>query len=55
VLLHAAVRAMRDMAAALAADDLSRAPALASFAELTSLVGLDEYDAAAERYRTDEA
>jgi 2-methylisocitrate lyase-like PEP mutase family enzyme len=51
VLLHAAVRAMQDTLAALAADDPGRAPPAASFAELTQLVGLPEYDAMAERYR----
>ena len=51
VLLHAAIRAMRDALAALAVDDPSRAPPLASFAEVTALVGLPEYDAEAERYR----
>ncbi|HUZ73303.1 MAG TPA: isocitrate lyase/PEP mutase family protein [Stellaceae bacterium] len=54
VLLHAAVRAMRDMLAALAADDPARAPPLVSFAELTALVGLPEYDDAAARYRVAE-
>jgi len=53
VLLHAAIRAMRDTLKALADDDPSRAPPLASFAELTALVGLDDYDAVAERYRVD--
>jgi 2-methylisocitrate lyase-like PEP mutase family enzyme len=51
VLLHAAIRAMRDTLGALAADDPTRAPPTASFAELTHLVGLDAYDATAERYR----
>ena len=51
LLLPAAIRAIRDMARALAADDLAHAPPAASFAELTSLVGLDAYDATAERYR----
>ncbi|HUB96022.1 MAG TPA: isocitrate lyase/PEP mutase family protein [Stellaceae bacterium] len=51
VLLHAAMRAMRDTLAALAADDPARAPPTLSFEELTSLVGLDAYDAASERYR----
>jgi 2-methylisocitrate lyase-like PEP mutase family enzyme len=54
VLLHAAIRAMRDTLAALAGDDMERAPPLASFAELTALVGLDDYDATAERYRVPE-
>jgi 2-methylisocitrate lyase-like PEP mutase family enzyme len=51
VLLHAAIRAIGDTLAALAADDPSRAPSVASFEELTSLVGLDTYDKVAERYR----
>lgn len=54
VLLHAAIRAMRQMLTALAADDEDAAPPLASFAEVTALVGLPEYDAMAERYRLPE-
>jgi 2-methylisocitrate lyase-like PEP mutase family enzyme len=54
VLLHAAIRAMRDTLQALAADDMTQAPPQASFAELTALVGLDDYDATAERYRVAE-
>ena len=54
VLLHAAIRAMQDALAALAADDPAQAPPMASFAELTALVGLPEYDATAERYRAAE-
>jgi len=54
LLLHASIRAMRDLLAALAADNLAAAPPLASFAELTNLVGLDAYDAMAERYRVPE-
>jgi 2-methylisocitrate lyase-like PEP mutase family enzyme len=54
VLLHAAVRAMADTLAALAADDPARAPPAASFAEFTRLVGLPDYDATAERYRVAE-
>jgi 2-methylisocitrate lyase-like PEP mutase family enzyme len=53
VLLHAAIHAMRDALAALAADGARRMPPLASFAEVTALVGLPQYDAMAERYRTD--
>jgi 2-methylisocitrate lyase-like PEP mutase family enzyme len=53
VLLHAAVRAMRDTLRALASDDPSGAPPLASFAELTQLVGLPDYDTTSERYRVD--
>ncbi len=45
---------MRDTLASLAADDPARAPPAVSFAELTALVGLPEYDAAAERYRVAE-
>jgi 2-methylisocitrate lyase-like PEP mutase family enzyme len=51
LLLHASIRAMRDLLAALKADDMASAPPLASFGELASLVGLDDYDAVAERYR----
>jgi 2-methylisocitrate lyase-like PEP mutase family enzyme len=51
VLLHAAIRAIGDTLAALAADDPARAPPYASFEELTSLVGLDSYDKVSERYR----
>jgi 2-methylisocitrate lyase-like PEP mutase family enzyme len=54
VLLHAAIRAMQDTLASLAADDPARAPPMASFAELTALVGLPDYDATAERYRVAE-
>ena len=54
VLLHAAIRAVRDTLSALKDDDIKRAPPQASFAELTSLVGLDQYDAMAERYRLPE-
>ncbi len=53
VLLHAAARAMRDALQALAQDDAARMPALLSFAELTDLVGLPQYDATAERYRVE--
>ena len=54
VLIHAAIRAMRDTLQALADDDMRRAPPQATFAELTALVGLDDYDATAERYRAAE-
>ena len=54
VLLHAAVKAMREALRALAADDQAKAPPLASFAEVTALVGLPAYDAMAERYRLPE-
>jgi 2-methylisocitrate lyase-like PEP mutase family enzyme len=54
VLLHAAVRATRDMLASIAADDPSLAPPVVSFAELTALVGLPEYDTTASRYRAAE-
>ncbi len=53
VLLHAAARAMSAALEALAEDDAARMPALLSFAELAGLVGLPQYDAAAERYRVD--
>jgi 2-methylisocitrate lyase-like PEP mutase family enzyme len=51
VLLHAAIHAMRAALGALAADDPARMPPLASFAEVTELVGLSDYDALVERYR----
>jgi 2-methylisocitrate lyase-like PEP mutase family enzyme len=53
VLLPAAIYAMRDTLSALKADDMSRAPPQASFDEMTGLVGLPEYNALEERYRTD--
>jgi 2-methylisocitrate lyase-like PEP mutase family enzyme len=51
VLLHAAIRAMQQTLTALKADDLASAPPLASFDEVTSLVGLPEYMAMEQRYR----
>ncbi|HXQ54059.1 MAG TPA: isocitrate lyase/PEP mutase family protein [Stellaceae bacterium] len=51
VLLHAAIRTMAGTLKALATDDPTGAPPLASFAELTALVGLPDYDETAERYR----
>jgi 2-methylisocitrate lyase-like PEP mutase family enzyme len=53
VLLHAAARAMSRALDALARDNSALMPELLSFAELTALVGLPQYDAMAERYRTD--
>ena len=53
VLLHAAARAMREALNSLAKDDPARMPPLLSFAELTGLVGLPQYDETAERYRVD--
>jgi 2-methylisocitrate lyase-like PEP mutase family enzyme len=51
VLLHAAIRAMEQTLAALKADDMAKAPPLASFDEVTSLVGLPQYLAMEQRYR----
>jgi 2-methylisocitrate lyase-like PEP mutase family enzyme len=51
VLLPAAIRAMQTALAALVADDLQAAPPLASFEEVTRLVGLPEYNALEARYR----
>jgi 2-methylisocitrate lyase-like PEP mutase family enzyme len=51
VLLPAAIRAMQSALAALLADDPQSGPPLASFEEVTSLVGLPEYAALEERYR----
>lgn len=53
IVLHAAIRAMRDTLAALKADDMSKAPPLASFDELTQLVGLPDYNALEMRYRSE--
>jgi oxaloacetate decarboxylase len=51
VLLPAAIKAMQSALAALVADDPQSGPPLASFEEVTSLVGLPEYAALEERYR----
>jgi 2-methylisocitrate lyase-like PEP mutase family enzyme len=52
VLLHAAVRALRDTLSALKADDMTKAPPQVAFDELTKLVGLNDYNALETRYRT---
>ncbi|MDB5405336.1 MAG: carboxyvinyl-carboxyphosphonate phosphorylmutase [Rhodospirillales bacterium] len=51
VLLPAAIKAMQSALTALVADDLQSAPPLASFEEVTGLVGLPEYLEFEERYR----
>ena len=51
VLLHAAIRAMQQTLKALQADDMASAPPLASFDEVTSLVGLPDYVTTEQRYR----
>jgi len=51
VLLHAAVRAMQQTLKALKADDMTSAPPLAAFDEVTRLVGLPDYLALEQRYR----
>lgn len=51
VLLHAAIRAMQQTLKALKADDMGSAPPLASFDEVTSLVGLNDYMAEEQRYK----
>ncbi|HUK60600.1 MAG TPA: isocitrate lyase/PEP mutase family protein [Stellaceae bacterium] len=53
VLMHAAARAVTQALGALAHDNPAEMPELLSFAELTALVGLPQYDAMAERYRVD--
>lgn len=52
--LPAMIRAMQQMAAAIVADDMSLAPPAVSFPDMLRLVGLDEYEAASERYRLPE-
>jgi 2-methylisocitrate lyase-like PEP mutase family enzyme len=52
VLVHAAVRAMQQTLKALQADDMASAPPLASFDEVTSLVGLPDYLSLEQRYKT---
>jgi 2-methylisocitrate lyase-like PEP mutase family enzyme len=52
VLLHAAIRAMQQALKAVKDDDMASAPPLASFDEVTSLVGLPDYVAMEQRYRT---
>ncbi len=51
VLLHAAIRAMQQTLKALKADDMASAPPLASFDEVTNLVGLADYMAMEQRYK----
>jgi 2-methylisocitrate lyase-like PEP mutase family enzyme len=51
VLLHAAIHAMQQTLAALKVDDMASAPPLASFDEVTSLVGLPDYMTLEQRYR----
>jgi 2-methylisocitrate lyase-like PEP mutase family enzyme len=52
VLIHAAVKAMQQTLKALRADDMASAPPLASFDEVTGLVGLNDYVALEQRYKT---
>jgi 2-methylisocitrate lyase-like PEP mutase family enzyme len=51
VLLHAAIRAMQQTLKALKEDDMASAPPLASFDEVTRLVGLNDYLAQEQRYK----
>jgi 2-methylisocitrate lyase-like PEP mutase family enzyme len=51
VLLHAAIRAMQQTLQALKTDDMTHAPPLAAFDEVTRLVGLPDYLALEQRYR----
>ena len=51
VLLHAAIRAMQQTLQALKTDDMTSAPPLAAFDEVTNLVGLPDYLALEQRYR----
>jgi 2-methylisocitrate lyase-like PEP mutase family enzyme len=51
VLLPAAIKAIQTALVALVADDPQAGPPLATFEEVTSLVGLPEYTALEERYR----
>jgi 2-methylisocitrate lyase-like PEP mutase family enzyme len=51
VLLHAAIRAMQQTLQALKVDDMTSAPPLAAFDEVTRLVGLPDYLALEQRYR----
>ena len=50
VALPAMIQAVQDTFAALAADDMGRAPPLAPFGEVTRVVGLPDYNAAEIRY-----
>jgi 2-methylisocitrate lyase-like PEP mutase family enzyme len=51
VLIHAAVQAMQSTLKALQADDMASAPPLASFDEVTRLVGLPDYMKLEQRYK----
>jgi 2-methylisocitrate lyase-like PEP mutase family enzyme len=51
VLIHAAVQAMQSTLKALKADDMASAPPLASFDEVTRLVGLPDYMTLEQRYK----
>jgi 2-methylisocitrate lyase-like PEP mutase family enzyme len=50
VLIHAAVQAMQSTLKALKADDMTKAPPLAGFDEVTRLVGLPDYMKMEQRY-----
>jgi 2-methylisocitrate lyase-like PEP mutase family enzyme len=52
VLLAASIRAMQNTLAALKSDHMEDAPPIASFDEVTELVGLPEYKALETRYET---
>jgi 2-methylisocitrate lyase-like PEP mutase family enzyme len=51
VLVHATIRAIQQTLTALKADDMASAPPLASFDELTRVVGLTDYLAQEQRYK----
>jgi 2-methylisocitrate lyase-like PEP mutase family enzyme len=51
VLIHAAVQAMQSTLTALKADDMTNAPPVASFDEVTRLVGLPDYMKLEQRYK----
>lgn len=51
VLIHAAVQAMQSTLKALKADDMTKAPPLAGFDEVTRLVGLPDYMKLEQRYK----
>lgn len=51
ILVHAAIRAMQQTLGALKTDDMASAPPLASFDEVTRVVGLPDYLAMEQRYR----
>ena len=51
ILIHAAVQAMQSTLKALKADDMASAPPLASFDEVTRLVGLPDYMKLEQRYK----